>query len=180
LLSHPHLLGRNADEMDKPGGDGANHFEQECSEPRQEIFAASENPNIGPRIEIMFNRQQEDLLVSAPMAKLRTIGVLLPANAAQQFPIGGTESDKVTAAAMVRTEDELLRRQLHESALEIASAKPRAIPSDGDDFVVAELCDSLDSVLEPRREIPARLAMDARPGSGRIARRREKMKISLP
>jgi hypothetical protein len=160
LLSHPHLLGRDADEMDKPGGDAANYLEQECSESRQEIGAASENPNVGPRIEIMFNREQEDLLVSAPLAKLRTIGVLLPANAAQQFTIGGTESDKVTAAAMVRTEDELVRRQLRESPLEIDRAQPRAIPADSDDLVVAKLRNSLDCVFKTRRETATNLTMN--------------------
>jgi hypothetical protein len=180
LLAHPHFLGRNADEMDKAGGDGAKYPEQECGEARQRIIAAGENPNVGPRIDIMFNRQQEDGRVSAPMAKLRTIGVLLPANAAQQFTIGGMESDKVTAAAMVRPEDELLRRQLRESALEIAGAKSRAIPTDGDNFLIAKLRDPFDRVLKSGRKTSPHLPVKAQPRSVRIARRREKMKIGFP
>lgn len=113
------------------------------------------------------------------MAKLRTIGVLLPANAAQQFPIGGTESNKVTAAAMVRAEDKLLRRQLRESALEIARAKGRAIPADRDNFLIAKLRDPFDRVLKSRRKTATLLPVNARPDGGRIALRRKQMKISL-
>jgi hypothetical protein len=164
--------------MDKPGGGAANSLEQECSESRQRITAASENPHIGPRVQIVFNRQQEDLLVSAPMAKLCAIGVLLPANAAQQFPSGGTESDKITAAAMVGTEDELLRRQLRESALDVAHAQLRAIPPDRDNFVIAKLRDSLDRVLKARREISAGLPVNAGTGRDRTSRGREQMNIS--
>jgi hypothetical protein len=56
LLSHPHLLGRDADELDKPSGDRANYFKQEGSEPGQAIPGAGENPNVSPRIEIVFSR----------------------------------------------------------------------------------------------------------------------------
>jgi hypothetical protein len=179
LLSHPHLLGRDADETDEPGGDGADHLEQECSKPRQRIIAAGENPNVGPRIEIVLNRQQEEIPVSAPLAKLGAIGVLFPADPAQQFPIGGMERDQVATTAMVRAEDEPLRRQLRESALDIARPESRAIPPDGDDLVIAKLRNSLDRVLEARRESASRLPMKVWPGSGRIAGRREKVKIGF-
>ena len=68
----------------------------------------------------MFNRQQEKILVSASVAKLGAIGVLFPADTAQQFPIGGMESDQVAPAAVVRPEDKLLSRQLRESAFDVA------------------------------------------------------------
>lgn len=160
LLSHPDLLGGDADEMDEPGGNAANYLEQEGSEPRQRVISPSEDSHIGPGIEIMLNRQQEKVLLSAPAAKLTTIGVLFPADAAQQFPIGGMESNQVAAAAVVRAEDKLLRRQLRERALDVARPKPRAIPADSDNFLIAKLRDSFDRALKPRREVPPHLTMN--------------------
>jgi hypothetical protein len=125
----------------------------------------------------MFNRQKEELFVSAPVAKLGAIGVLFPADIAQQFPIGGMESDEVTATAMVRTEDKLLRRQLRECALDVTRPKPWAIPTDGDNLVIAKLRNSFDRVLKAGCEIPPRLSMNLRTGSNRTVGRSEKVKI---
>lgn len=173
------MLGRDAHETDEPRAGSANYLEQKQREPRQRIIASSENPNICPRVEIVFNRQQEEVLLSAPVAKLGTIGVLFPADAAQQFAIGGMETDEVAAAAMVRPDNKLLRRQLHESVLDVDCAKPRAIPPDGDNFVIAKLRDSFDRVLKARRECAARLPVNAGPGSGRILSRSEEVEINL-
>lgn len=165
MLPHQHLLGRDADETDEPRADSADYIEQTRRESRQRIAASREDSHVGPRIEIMFDRQKEELLVSAPVAKLGAIGVLFPANATQQFAIGGMESDEITATTMVRAEDELLRRQFRESALDITRTKRRAVPTDRDNFVIAKLHDSLDRVLKARREIPARLPVNVRFGS---------------
>lgn len=164
--------------MDEPRADSADYLEQKRREPRQRIIAASKNPHIGPRIEIVFDRQQEELLVSAPGAKLGAIGVLLPANATQQFAIGGMESDEVAAAAVVRPEDEFLRRQLCESALDVGCPKPRTIPTDCDDFVVAELGHRLDRVFESLGKTAAGLAMNSWIGNARGASGREKMNVA--
>ena len=165
MLPHPHFLPRNADETNEPRADPADYLKQECRDPRQRITASGENPHIGPRIEILFNRQQKEMLVSAPVAKLRAIGVSFPAYAAQQSLIGGMESDEVAAAAMVWAEDELLRRQFQESALDVSRAKPRTIPTDCDNFLIAKPRDSFDRVLKARCEVPARLSMNMWTGS---------------
>ncbi|HYJ04675.1 MAG TPA: hypothetical protein VEX43_06050 [Chthoniobacterales bacterium] len=157
----------------------ANCIEQKESEPRQLIVASGENPHVCPGIEIVLNRQQEDVFVSAPVAKLGEIRVLFPADTAQQCSIDGMKRDEITAAAMVRADDEFLRRQLRESALDIARPKPRTIPTDRDNFVVAKLRDSLDRVFQARREISARLSVNAGPGRDWIAGGSEKMNIDL-
>ena len=80
------------------------------------------------------------------------------------------KSNEVAAAAMVRPEDKLLRRQLRESALDVARAKARAIPPDGDNLIIAKLRDSLDCVLEARREIASCLPVNVRLISGPVSR----------
>ena len=108
----------------------------------------------------MFNRQKEDLLLSAPVTKLGAIRVLLPANTAQQFPIGATKSDEVTATAMIGAENQLLRPQLRETSLDVARAQPRAISPDRDDFVIAKLRNSLDCVFKACGKTATNLTMN--------------------
>lgn len=177
MLAHPHLLRGDTDEMDELRAGNADHREQECREPRQRIAAPSENPEVRPGIEIMLHRQEKDPRRSATSPELGAIGVLFPAHAAQQFPIGGTKRDQITTAAMIRTEDELVRRELGKRLLDVVRVKTWAIPSDRDHLVIAELRDSLDRVFKTRREIPACLSMHVAAGDGRIASRREKMDI---
>ena len=160
MLAHPHSLARDADKTDQARGRGANYAKQKLREPRQRIIASSENPDIGPGIEIMLNRQQENVFVSAPLAKLGAIGVLFPAYAVQQLSIGRAERDQIATPAMVRPEDQFSRRQLSKRALDIEPAKTGAIPADRDDFVIAQLRDFFDRVLQARREITARLSVD--------------------
>jgi hypothetical protein len=179
LLSHPHLLGSDADKMNESRARSADHLKQKSREQRQRITSASENPHVGPRIEIMFNRQQQKVFVSESVPELGAIGVLFPADIAEQFAICGMERDEITPAAMVWAEDELLLRQLRESALDVARAKPRAIPPDGDNFVIAKLRNSFNGVLKARREIRSGLPVNAPPGTKRPWRRCEKMNIDL-
>lgn len=127
----------------------------------------------------MFHRQQKEMFLPAAIPKLGAIGVLFPANTAQQFPIGGTKRDEIAPAAMVRAEDKPLRRQLRKSALDVGCAKTGAVPADGDDFVVATLRDSFDRVLKALREIAARLPVNVRSDADRLSGRCEIMKISL-
>ena len=137
MLTHPHLLGSDADELDETRARRADDREQKQREPRQRIIASRENPDVRPGIEIVLNGEEENLLFFAPIPKLGAIGVSFPADAAQQFPIGGMESNEITTAAVVRAEDEVLRLQLSESALDVGRAQSRAIPADCDHFFVA-------------------------------------------
>ena len=89
------------------------------------------------------------------------------------------ESDEIAAAAMIRSQDKMPRGQLSESALNVARLKSRAIPTDGDNFVISKLRDSFDGVLEPPRETPADLAVNVQPGTKHLRRRREKMNVDL-
>ena len=179
MLTHPHLLGRETDEMNGPRSRSANYVEQERREASQRIIATSENPNVSPRVEIMFNRQEEDVFVSTTISKLGAIGVLSPADAVQQRSRGGMKRDEVAAATMIWTEDQRLRSQLRKCALNVDCAQPRAIPTDGDNFLIAKLRDSLQRVLKARREIPTRLPVGVRSVGDGCSGRREKMKINL-
>lgn len=165
MLAHPHSLARNTDKTDEARGRGANYAKQKEREPRQRIIGSSENPDIGPGIEIMLNRQQENVFVSAPLAKLGAIGILFPAYAVQQLSIGRAERDQIATTAMVRPEDQFSRCQLSKRAVDIDRAKPGAIPSDRDYFVIAQLRDFFDRVLQARREIATRLPVDMETGS---------------
>lgn len=79
---------------------------------------------------------------------------------------------------MIGTEDERVRRELRESALDIFHVKAWTIAPDRDHFVVAQLRDPLDRVFKARCKIPARLSMHLATGNGRITSRSEKMDIN--
>jgi hypothetical protein len=177
LLPHPHLLGRDTDEMNQPSPGGADHPQQEYCEPGQRIAAARENPEIRPGIEVMLHRQEKNLLCPTTSPQLGAISVLFPSHAAQQFPIGRTKGNQIATAAVIRTEDERVRRELGESALDVVCVKAWTIAADRDHFVIAKLRDSLDRVFKARRKIPARLSMHLATGNGHITSRREKMDI---
>jgi hypothetical protein len=179
LLAHPHLPGRETYETDEASAGRANNANQKQREPRQGLSASSKNPHVGPGIEVLLNRQKVNMFVSATIPKLGAIGVLLPAHAAQQFPVGGTEPDQIAPAAMIGPDDQFSRRQLSESALDIDRAKPRAVPPDRDDFIIAKLRNSFDGILQTRREITASLPVDVKPRSDLFLRRGEKMNIGV-
>jgi hypothetical protein len=88
--------------MDEPRPGGASQAKQKQRKAGQGIAAARENPDVSPRIKIVLNRQQKDLLISAAIPKLGAIGVLFPAHSAQQFPIGGTKRNEVATSAVIR------------------------------------------------------------------------------
>ena len=175
---HPHLLGRETNELVEAPAGPAYYFKQKRRNARQRIIGPSKNPQVGPGVEIVLNRQQENLFVSASIPKLRTIGVLLPADVPQQFPIDQMKGNEVTAPAMVWPEDELLRRELPESALDVARPKSGAIPADGDNFVIAKLRDFFARVLKARRETSPGLAVNAGASGARASCRREQMDIN--
>ena len=177
MLAHPHLLGGHTDEMDHAGLRSAGKSEQEHRQPGQRIAAASENSDVGPGIEVMLYRQEKDLRRPAASLQLSAIGVLFPAHATEQFPIGRTKRDQVATAAVIGTEDELVRRELGKSALDVVRVKTRAIAADRDHFVVTELRDSLDRVFQTRRETPAALSVHMATGNGDITNRGEQMNI---
>jgi hypothetical protein len=139
--------------MDEAGARRADNAEQKLRKTSQGRIGIRKHSQVVPRIEIVFNRQQENVPGSATLEQLGAIRVSFPAHAAEQFAIGRAKRDQITTAPMVRTEDELLRRQLSEGLLDVERAKARAIPAHRDHFIVAELGDSFDRVLKTRREI---------------------------
>jgi hypothetical protein len=88
------------------------------------------------------------------------------------------ESDQVAATAMVRAEDKLLRRQLRESALDVARAQARAIPPDRHNLLIAELRDLFDGVFKAGRETSPGLPVNAGTSGARASCRREQMNIN--
>jgi hypothetical protein len=95
------------------------------------------------------------------MPKLRTIGVLPPANSAEQFSICGPKGDEVAPTAMVRPQNKFLRPQLGEGPLNVGCPKSRAIPPDDYDFVIAELRYFFHGVLKASGKIATRLTVRA-------------------
>ena len=124
------------------------------------MAGSSKNPNVGPRIEIMLGRQQKNVCGVTTPPELSAIGIPFPSDAAKQSAIRGTKGDEIAAPAMIGTEDEFSVLQLREGMFDVARAQARAIASDGNDFVVSEVRDRLDGVLEPRPECFADLTVD--------------------
>ena len=157
-----------ADELEKKGGK------------RREQFAAPrEEPQVSPRIEIVFHSQEGDVFFFTPIAKLGAIGVSFPPDTAEQFPVDGTKRDEVATAAMIWAENQFPARQVIESKLDVGRAQSRTIPADCDYFLISKLGNLLDGILKARREIPPGLAVNVRPASRRISGRREQVNIHL-
>jgi hypothetical protein len=141
--------------------------QQESSQARQSIIGACKHPEIVPRIEIVFDRQQENIRSARTLMELGAIRVLLPPHVPQQSTIGGTKRDEIATAPVVWTEHEFADFQLRESALDVEAAQGRAIAPDSDHLVVAELRDRFDRILETGGKASARLRMNMRIGHGR-------------
>ena len=179
LLAYSHLLGGDADEMDQPRWNSADYLEYKSPQTCQRIIAARQNADIGPRVDILFNCQKEEVTLSAPFSKLRAIGILSPADAPKQFAICRMERDEVTAAPMVRPEDKLVRPELRKSALNVTCPKCRAIPAYGNNFLIAKPRNSLDRILEASGEVAPHLSVNAWAGEALTGSRREKVKVNL-
>jgi hypothetical protein len=178
LLAHAHVSrGETDDRRDRTARDGKK-AQEERGEPRKYVSGASENSNIAPGIEILFHREQENVRSAGAVEQLGAIRVSFPAHVAEQCAIGSAKRDQITAAAMVRTEDQLLRRQLIERLFDIAGAKAGAIAAHRNDLVVTELCHPLDRVFEALGKIASGLAMNMGTGNARVSGGREKMNVN--
>jgi hypothetical protein len=78
---------------------------------------------------------------------------------------------------MVRTENQLAEFEPGESALDVAAAQSRAIAPDSDDFVITELRDRFDRILEAGCKTTADLAVNPRTLNGSVSVGSEKMDI---
>lgn len=138
----------------------ANHSEKKSRQLRDVVVYLRGQLQIGPRVDIVFDREKKNPGEPAAVAELGTISVLLPANAAQQDSLGGPECDEITAAAMVRTEDQPMRTQLRKRLLDIRRHQRWAIATNRHHFAVAQSRQRLDGALEALREITATLWME--------------------
>ena len=136
--------------------------QEECGEPGERVAAASEEPDVGPGIEFVLEGQQANFRGQAAIAKLRAIGVLFPAHAAEKSAITQTKRDQITAAAMIWSKNQFSRPQFCKGIFDIDRAKTGAVAADDNDFLVAQLVNFLDRVFQPRREIAPDLAVDSR------------------
>ena len=145
----------------------AGRVQEKCSEPGERVATARKEPDVGPGIEFVLEGQQQNFRGLATVAQLCAIGVSLPAHAPEQGTITQTKGDQITATAMIWSENEFSRLQFHKGIFKIDRAKTGAVATDHDNFVVAELVDFLDRVLQPRREVGSDLLVDSRFGRGR-------------
>ena len=139
-------------EIDKLG-DGvvqpADESQQESSKPGEGIAVAREEAKVGPGIEVVLEGEQRNFRRTASAAQFGAIGVLLPPNAAEQRTIARAKRDQVTAAAMIRSQHQEPGLQFRKSPFDVARTKTRAIAADRNDFVIAQLMDFLDGILQP-------------------------------
>lgn len=130
---------------------------QECRQTAGCVTNAREKSDIGPRIQIVFNREQKDFRFVAARAELSTIGVPFPANPVEQFAIGGANRDQVTPAAMIRSEDQPVVSEVCERDVDIVRSKTGTVAPNGNDVVVTEPSQTLDRIFETRSESRAYL-----------------------
>ena len=110
----------------------------------------------------MLEGQQANVRGQAAAAKLRALGVLLPAHAVEQIPVTQTKRDQVAATAVIWSENKFSRPQFFKGFFNIDGAKTRAVAADNDNFVVAKVIDFLDRIFQPRREVPPNLPVNSR------------------
>src|SRR4051794_37318024 len=72
------------------------------SEAREIVVRTRKKPKVAPRIEIVLNWQQENVVWSGTPHEFTAIGVLFPAHLAQQGAIVTTKRDQIAPAAVVR------------------------------------------------------------------------------
>lgn len=127
----------------------------------------------------MLGGQYADLRRQAAVAQLGEIRVSLPLDAAEEVPIAQPKREEIAATAMIRSENELFRFQLSKSIFDINGAKAGAVATDHDNFVVAELVDFLDRVLQPRCKAMPDLRVNSRSVWRRAAAGSKKMNVNL-
>lgn len=179
LLPNPHSLRNDADKSNDSWRSQTAHARDKGREMSERFAGAGEQAQIAPRIEIVFDRQQEHVCRTRAPKQLRAIGVSLPAHAAKQSAIGRAEPDEITTASMIGAEDQFLRNELGERLLDVAGAKPRTIPAHRDHFFVAEPGHRFDRVFEAGRKAATKLAMDVGIRRISVTCRYEKVNVDL-
>lgn len=104
MLANSYFLRNDADKSNQPHCRRADEIQEERCKISPPVAGAREDPKIGPGIEILFYREQENIASAAALDQLSAIGVPFPANAAEQFPVGRANRDQITTAAMIRPE----------------------------------------------------------------------------
>jgi hypothetical protein len=92
---------------------------------------------------------------------------MVPLDAAQQVPIVRSQRNQIAATAMIGTEDQPLYGQLIERHPDVACGKARAIGSDKNNFIVAELSDLFHRSLEALGKSRAMLLVPLKTGRPR-------------
>lgn len=109
----------------------------------------------------MLAGQQANFCGPAAIAKLRAIGVPLPAHPAKEIPIPQMKCDEIATTAMIGPENKSSRLQVGKGMFDIDRSKTGTVAPDYDNFVVAKLIKFLDGILQARREIMSGLPMDS-------------------
>lgn len=141
---------------------GRDATENKRDEPRNVIVGPGRELQIGPRIDVVPGREQEDRGPSDARGQLRAIRVSLPADAAEQSAIARAESDQITTTAMIRPEDEPVVPESLKRLRDVGRGEGWAIATDRDNFCVAQRGQRLDCIFEPLREAATALRMKLR------------------
>lgn len=137
-----------------------------------------EQTDIGPVIDILFNREGGELGSVDAASQLREIRVTIPTNVPEEMAITGTECDEVTASAMIRAEHEPGRGELTEGGRNVGARQARTIGTDNDDLFVAEAGEFFGGGIETVGEGRPALLVHLEAGEKHAARARgEEMEV---
>jgi hypothetical protein len=134
--------------------------DQECGNFPGGFSGPCQQPEIGPGIEILFDRKKKNFRGCAPGAELPAIAVAVPANVVKHFPVSRMEADEITATAVVRAEDEFVMCELLESDNNVVLMQAGAIASNGDDFIIAKARQCSDGISKAIPKVSPDLRMN--------------------
>lgn len=131
-------MNRGVDECSSLPADERGQIQEKRSQPSNWPAHRTSQPDICPRIEIAFHRQEKDGRLMGPRHQLSAVGVLIPADSLEKCEVSGAKRDKIAATAMVWTQNKTVRSELRESQVNVLFAQFRAIPANHNDFVVTQ------------------------------------------
>lgn len=102
MLTNSNSLQGQVDERREGDVTPADRVQEKRSKLGEGIATASEESQVRPGIEFVFDGQQANFRRQAAIAKLRAVRVALPTHAVEQSAIAQTKRDQITAAAMIR------------------------------------------------------------------------------
>ena len=111
MAAHPHGVRGQIDEEILRG---VLQGEKLKDEENQAVAGAGEQTDIGPVIDILFNRERGERGPVDAAAQLREIRVTMPTNVPEQMAITGMERNEVTTSAMIRAQHEPGRGEVTE------------------------------------------------------------------